>query len=166
MEENAKSWRNLFKWMHRVSGNSVTCQKPRVRYVSTDQWSLQTTHLAVLEPISQFLTMVAAVHIVPLQLVRREEICKAVQKGDIRSIEPAGNPIPHPPTPTLPFSAHTTYCFRGRNWQGQVLGRSYDAFFCLSYHHHLECFSSFGDRITCEALHTGNQSPIKDVGDN
>ena len=166
MEENAKSWRNLFKWMQRVSGSSVTCQEARVVHISFNQIIISHTHLAVLEPVSQFLAVVAAVHIVPLQLIRGEEICKAVQERDIRSVEPAGNPIPHPSTPTLPFSAHTAYCLRGRNWQGQVLKCSHGAFSCFFYYHHLECFSSFGDRVTCEALHTGHQSSIKDVGDN
>ena len=160
MEENAKSWRNLFRCMQRVSGSSVTYHKSE----SNALWP--PTHLAVLEPIPQLLAVVAAVHVVALQLVRREEVSEAVEERDVGSIEPASNPIPHPPTPTLPFSAHTAYCLWGGNRQRQVLKVSYNAFPFSLRDHHLKCLGCFGDGVTRQAFHTGDQSPVKNVRDN
>ena len=46
-------------------------------------------HLAVLEAVPELIALLAAVHVVALQLIRREEAGEAVQERDVGAIEPA-----------------------------------------------------------------------------
>ena len=54
-------------------------------------------HSNTLPPPS--LTVLAAVHVVPLELVRREEVVEAVDECDVRPVEPAEDPTPRPRRP-------------------------------------------------------------------
>ena len=118
LEENAKSWRNLLRWMHNVSGSSVTWQGQSWQLMQTS-----STDLAVLESIPQLLALLTAVHVVALELISREEVGEAVEERDIRSVEPAGDPVPHPTAPSLALPAHTAHRLRGGDGQGQVLDK-------------------------------------------
>ena len=82
-----------------------------------------STDLAVLESIPQLLALLTAVHVVALELISREEVGQAVEERDIRSVEPAGDPVPHPATPSLALPAHTAHCLGGGDGQGQVLDK-------------------------------------------
>ena len=149
------------RWMHNVSGSSVTWQGQSWQLLQTS-----STNLAVLESIPQLLALLTAVHVVALELISREEVGQAVEERDIRSVEPAGNPVPHPTAPSLALTAHTAHRLRGGDGQGQVLDKLHDDFKLDFFTKHLECLGCFGHCVTCEALHTRDQSPVKDVGDD
>ena len=133
--------------MHNVSGSSVTWQGQSWQLLQTS-----STNLAVLESIPQFLALLTAVHVVALELISGEEVGEAVEERDIRSVDPAGDPIPHPTAPSLALPAHTAHCLGGGDGQGQVLDKLHDDFNLDFLAKHLECLGCFGYRVTCEAL--------------
>lgn len=110
---NEKSWRKRFRWMHRVSGSTVTREyfKPLRSFLpgTEEKEKRRWGNFMLQDSLDQRrLTFFTAIHVVSLKFVRGEEIGEAIIEGDVWAVKESGDPAPcpgHPATPTA-ISAH------------------------------------------------------------